>query len=705
MKINFKNLIIIMFILLIIRTIYVIYLYNFKYDIWENKVISVDIIGVEKVSDNGISYNVRHNGDKFLLYIKDKKIYNYGDRIKILCSNYENKVYNNPYEFNYSKYLNSNGFISRIYCIKVLDKESSSKKCVDVIYNLREKISLKIEDKIKGRYANILKSLIYGDDTYLDEDIKEKFTNSGLGHILCVSGSHIVYLLFSFENITGSKKNSIISCILLIYFYVISLFNISLLRAIFMYFLKLVYKNSSFIKRWIITAIFILIINPYYIFNVGVIFSFLSVLSMYFFQSQVESKIYIALKAKKRKLYRVIIENISMTISSQILIIPFQIYYFNKLPLISIISNIFIYFTLSILMIFGFYLFILIFIPLISDILIIVCKYLLYVFIFQIEILDKFSFFNIAFPKLSLPIFIIYFTLILIYLYGKKVILISWKNRHVLKKGIRYIKFFCIIYIVIWYIVITYFQRYIIFFNVGQGNMALIHSGTKNVIVDIGSTNKNTAGYIMYNFLKAKNITKIDLILLTHMHDDHINGIEYLTKNNINIQRIGFSKTPTKTTEFNNLSYLIKKDNIAKLDLNYLDKIEVGDIKIEVLNSYSDFKIEDNDIENANSTIYLIYFKNKKILFMGDSTKKTEQSVLKNVNSNKLQNIDILQVSHHGSKTSSYESFLSKISNNTSAIISADKSVYGHPNDIVVELLKKYKFNIYLTEKNGAIVF
>ena len=101
----------------------------------------------------------------------------------------------------------------------------------------------------------------------------------------------------------------------------------------------------------------------------------------------------------------------------------------------------------------------------------------------------------------------------------------------------------------------------------------------------------------------------------------------------------------------------------------------------------------------------LIYFKNKKILFMGDSTKKTEQSVLKNVNSNKLQNIDILQVSHHGSKTSSYESFLSKISNNTSAIISADKSVYGHPNDIVVELLKKYKFNIYLTEKNGAIVF
>ena len=110
MKINFKNLIIIMFILLIIRTIYVIYLYNFKYDIWENKVISVDIIGVEKVSDNGISYNVRHNGDKFLLYIKDKKIYSYGDRIKILCSNYENKVYNNPYEFNYSKYLNSNGF-------------------------------------------------------------------------------------------------------------------------------------------------------------------------------------------------------------------------------------------------------------------------------------------------------------------------------------------------------------------------------------------------------------------------------------------------------------------------------------------------------------------------------------------------------------------------------------------------------------------
>ena len=134
-----------------------------------------------------------------------------------------------------------------------------------------------------------------------------------------------------------------------------------------------------------------------------------------------------------------------------------------------------------------------------------------------------------------------------------------------------------------------------------------------------------------------------------------------------------------------------------------MDKIEIGDIQIEILNNEN--IILDEDIENANSTIYLVKFKNKDMLFMGDSTKKTEQDLLKNMDVNKLSSIDILQVSHHGSKTSSDQGFLSKMSENTIAIISAEKEAYGHPDSSVIELLNKYNFKIYITEKNGAIKF
>ncbi len=698
-----KKIVLFLFIILVIRSVYVIYLYNFKYEVWENIIITVDIMQIEKRTDEAVTYIVKYNGDKFLLYIKDNNVYNYGDRLKILCSNFDNKKYNNPFEFNYKMYLNSNCLVSRLYCIKVIDKEKFGILGIDFIHKLRDKISINIDDKMNSKYSNIFKSIVYGDDTYLEDDTEKMFTSIGLGHILCVSGGQIVYLLLAFENMTNSKKNNVIKCILLFYFYIISLFNVSLLRAIIMYILKLIYKNSGFFKRWIITAIIILIINPYYILNISIIFSFLSVLSMYIFNSQIESKIYAVAKIKSRGVVKEIIENISMTISSQILIVPFQIYYFGVFPLISVFSNVFICFTLNILMIFSFNLFIMFFIPIISDILIIICRYIMYFFIFQIEILDKVNYFNISLPKLSILVFVAYYSLILIYLYSKKIILISWRRRALLKRILSILKILCIIYIFFWYIYVMYFEKYVIFFNVGQGNMALIHSNNVNVIIDIGSTKNGNAGYIMSSFLKAKNIKKIDIILLTHMHDDHVNGIENLIENNIKINRIGYVNLKVKTNLYNKVNNIIKNNNISKLELAFLDKIEIGDIQIEILNNEN--IILDEDIENANSTIYLVKFKNKDMLFMGDSTKKTEQDLLKNMDVNKLSSIDILQVSHHGSKTSSDQEFLSKMSENTIAIISAEKEAYGHPDSSVIELLNKYNFKIYITEKNGAIKF
>ena len=506
-----KKIVLFLFIILVIRSVYVIYLYNFKYEVWENIIITVDIMQIEKRTDEAVTYIVKYNGDNFLLYIKDNNVYNYGDRLKILCSNFDNKKYNNPFEFNYKMYLNSNCLVSRLYCIKVIDKEKFGILGIDFIHKLRDKISINIDDKMNSKYSNIFKSIVYGDDTYLEDDTEKMFTSIGLGHILCVSGGQIVYLLLAFENMTNSKKNNVIKCILLFYFYIISLFNVSLLRAIIMYILKLIYKNSGFFKRWIITAIIILIINPYYILNISIIFSFLSVLSMYIFNSQIESKIYAVAKIKSRGVVKEIIENISMTISSQILIVPFQIYYFGVFPLISVFSNVFICFTLNILMIFSFNLFIMFFIPIISDILIIICRYIMYFFIFQIEILDKVNYFNISLPKLSILVFVAYYSLILIYLYGKKIILISWRRRALLKRILSILKILCIIYIFFWYIYVMYFEKYVIFFNVGQGNMALIHSNNVNVIIDIGSTKNGNAGYIMSSFLKAKNIKKIDI--------------------------------------------------------------------------------------------------------------------------------------------------------------------------------------------------
>ena len=89
-------------------------------------------------------------------------------------------------------------------------------------------------------------------------------------------------------------------------------------------------RKVEFKIKYIITIYIILLINPYYIFNIGVIFSFLSILSIHLFYSIINSFIYVKLNIKsKNKVLIFIIENISLTLSAQLLIIPFQVYYFQ----------------------------------------------------------------------------------------------------------------------------------------------------------------------------------------------------------------------------------------------------------------------------------------------------------------------------------------------------------------------------------------
>ena len=363
-------------------------------------------------------------------------------------------------------------------------------------------------------------------------------------------------------------------------------------------------------------------------------------------------------------------------------------------------------------MLFGFILFLLFFIPVISTGLIQICNILTTLVIYIAEILDSVNYFNISIPKISIDIFISYYLIILIILYSKKAILLSWKNRKKIKRLIKYINKFCYVYIFLWYIVTMYFEKYIIFFNVGQGNMALMHNSTINIIVDIGSTREDFAGDIIINFLKAKNITSIDCIALTHMHTDHMNGIDALLNENINIKYVILSRPCEENTEYELLKRNLKDKNIAIIEVEEEDKLKIENIEINILSPPKNNDIKDDDMLNANSNIYLITLNNKNLLFMGDATSKTEQYIInKYINQggkenikNKLQNLYIYQVGHHGSNTSTSESFISKI-NSCYAIISASKKIYGHPSDEVLELLKQYNFKIKITEKEGAIIF
>ena len=297
-----------------------------------------------------------------------------------------------------------------------------------------------------------------------------------------------------------------------------------------------------------------------------------------------------------------------------------------------------------------------------------------------------------------------YYLFIILVIVGDKIWIYFWNIRKQIKKWIRMTKMLCLVYIVLNIVYIQYFESYVIYFNVGQGNMALIHNKIKNVVVDMGSTEKNIAYNVMKSFLKAKNIRNIDLVCITHMHTDHMNGVEELIQDKeINVKRIGYSIPCMNVEEYYYLIKAIRTNNVAKIEVNENDNIEIGKIKIEVLSPPRNKYIKDEDMLNANSTIYNIQNDKKVYMFMGDATKKTERYILKKYKE-KIRKVKCFQVSHHGSSTSSYEPFISEL-NDAICIISSKKEVYGHPSEAILNILNKYKLKYMITENDGAFIF
>ena len=653
-------------------------------------------------------------------------VYKYGDVLSLRGKINVPEKLGNPYEFDYKKYLNSKNIVGQIstYDVEVVDVKKSN-IFLKILYNFKDKVSDRVNSIMPERESNLFKSMLYGDDKFLDEDIKEDFEKSGLSHLLAVSGSNLamIMIIVSYLSKNMSKNISVIFVVIIGYILcAFCSFEMSILRASIFLVISTSFKNkekslNTYLKIFL-SFLCIVIYNPYSVFNIGMIMSYLAVISIVMFQSKILSfldirvKTILGIKYVKPKKFKKVIYNtvytiilsLSFTLSVQILLFPVQIYFFNSFNLISFLSNLVISYIDNIFAIIGYTTILLSFIPYISNILLNTTYILLRVIIYISKFCASLDLLNISFATPNILSLIIYYSCILS-LNSKKYVILY------VKKGYRKIVYVCIkifyllsiIYIFTSYIYLNYFNNYVIFFNVEQGNMALIHYNNVNVIFDIGSTKENLASNIITNYLKKKNISKIDAVFLSHFHADHINGINEKLLDEVKIEKVIYARPKEKQEEYDTLMSCINKNNISKLEVTKGDNIQIGDMNIYFVSPDVDEKIEDDDVANANSLVSFVTVKNKKILFMGDATKETEEYIL-NKNINDLNYIDFYQVGHHGSKTSSKDEFISKLNINT-AIISSKKKVYNHPSEETLNTLFNHNISVKITEKDGALKF
>ena len=625
------------------------------------------IFVIEEYHINDLSLNLTLSNKikiKAKYYFKDEKekanfvkYYDLKDKIKIDYEVVELKKNNNKELFNYYKYLKNKNININI----LIHKISLVQKTKNPLYIIKNKIYRYIDSKKTSKY---MKAFILGNNE-IDKEYKKIYQKLGINHLFAISGMHIsiftmLFLkLFKLLKIEEDKRYILVSIILVFYMFLTS-FSASITRAGVFFILLAINKIYYFyikpINVLLLTVSLILFINPYFILDIGFIYSSLISFFLIVYSSYLEDLSYF-----KSLLF--------VSIISLIVSFPITIYLNFEINILSFIFNLFYVPFVSI-----------IFFPLLLINLILPIDFLISFLIFIMEYISKlvinFSIF-LTFKKIFIFV-IFYYLLILLFTFTKfkKIVISLFIGLVLLHSNINYL----------------YHHSNLYMIDIGQGDSFLLYDNYEAILIDTGGVFKsktNQTEDILIPLFKSLGIKKINKIIITHGDFDHL-GNSYSLVDKFKVDKVYFNHNSHNKNELRLIEQLKKK----KIDYEKMNSIKTKNFYLENLNYMN------TDNENDASLVINIRYKNKYMLFMGDASIKTEKYLLNNYN---FSNIDVLKVGHHGSITSTSEEFLKEIRPKIGLISCALVNKFKHPSNEVIKRLKKYNITLYQTRYDGGV--
>ena len=235
-------------------------------------------------------------------------------------------------------------------------------------------------------------------------------------------------------------------------------------------------------------------------------------------------------------------------------------------------------------------------------------------------------------------------------------------------------------------------------FNVGQADAIFIDMPSADVLIDAGN---NSDGVYIVSQLHKMGVEKIDYLIGTHPHEDHIGGMDDVVENmeigKIYLPETSKNDTP-KTKTYKDLLNAIDDKGYHTTYAEAGDTVFEGEnLKFEILAPSS----TDYGDLNAYSIVTKLSFYETEILFMGDAEQEIEQDILR---SGADIDADIIKVGHHGSRTSSSDEFIDQTDAECAIISCGTDNTYGHPHDKTLKKLKEYSIKTYRTDLLGTVI-
>ena len=673
-----------------------------------------------------------HGPDRVTLHMKAESVHStfrvnigkpetaivYGDLLEMDIKLHAPRQFGNPGAFQSADYLKRQGLSGTTF----LPDEQRIKKIgeggnrfLKEIYRYRNEIRKKILADISSPTGPILLAMVLGESYYLDDSIRDAFTDSGTNHILSISGSHlamVAFFVFGFSRFLllrlpapillrislikiPSQWAALPTAIVVTLYTLLSGSQVATLRSLAMilaYLLALwIARSVNALHAISLAAILILIVQPQAIFDISFQLSFLAIsfivlVSQWWDKAYPKEESVVGIYNKiKQAILLLLISSVGATLGTM----PLTLYYFHQFSWVGFAAN-FIVIPYT-----GF-----VFLPLgfISSL---ASPFLSHfplsglneaIGAFYFKMTDFFA----SLPGAALHFASPHLLLILLFYLILLALLISQAS---LRRIACTVAFFSVLFLGVGAFRLKVVNPQITFIDVGQGDSALIEfPGGKTLLVDAGSSWPINAGKSAVTpYLWERKIRTIDYLVGTHPQMDHIGGfvsvmkkfeVKNILTNGINRPSLFYQEYLKAVDEENVTPQIITKDSTP---------IESGGCKVVFLNPIETTDPAGKDLNN-HSIVFRLSCPGGSFLFTGDIEKKAMRRLMEE----ELQS-DILKVPHHGSKGSLYYPFIDRVSPTIAVFSVGERNRYKHPRAEVVGAYEKLGAKIYRTDQDGAI--
>lgn len=662
----------------------------------------------------------------------------YGDTVRITGKLFEPGGYNNPRGFDYAAYLAQGGMylIMSVKSAENIDLLTCGAGLFRTVQDWRERIRQAFLASTSGDGSAIIQAMVLGEEGGLTDELRDRFMAAGVTHIISISGSHLgMVAVLCFGLIRGllfmmpewfyhrltlhADPKHIAAWLtlpLVVFYTLLAGGQVATVRSLVMIaaglFAIVFDRENALMHSLALAALFILIGSPQAIFDISFQLSFISVLIIGYVVS-LWNELQFKSGTRFQKIRNSALLLIIISLSTGLATGPFVAFYFNQISFAGIVSN---------LIIVPFAGMVVVPLGLFSGIVSLFTQHLPLAglnqivsdaFISAVSFFSRLPFAEFHPPAPSLLWLLLYAVFFIsLFMHTRARLLSRFKpfeaSSRVSKLPVIGMALAGMCLLLPLALSSIPGQRTIVSFpDVGQGDCALIElPGGHTILIDGGGTRDNhfdIGRRVLAPYLWNKGIRRLDLVVLSHPHPDHMNGLIAILKK-FEVAAVWESGRDTDLPGHDAFSAMIRDKIIHHRFVSADDPpVMLGEAMISVLHPRRGFEAHDRQAfaaENDRSLVIQVKSEGKNLLFTGDIGIEAEQDIMNAMPGLKA---DLIKVPHHGSKSSSSDAFVSQTRPDVAIVTVGRGNPYHHPREEVLARYEKIGARICRTDIDGAV--